>query len=182
MVWDVFLSAIGVVIGYFAALNYDRTKTQNAFLEAHKLSMNALVSSLKRNSEYIHQMFTVEFPAGFYPSYPLDTVALALINFGARPILPSNTEWPAKFNVLRFEMDHINRKLLLNFCSGDRIDPAYVKTTYDHYTATGQPPDVSSTHPLSKIFHLLLAAKTALDEQVQELERHGFRGECVKPY
>src|SRR5437773_1511067 len=93
MLWDILLTAIGVFIGYFAAVNFDRKKTKGEFMDSHNLSMNALVSSLKTNSDYIHQMFKVEFPKGLYPSYPLDTVALALINFSARPYLPKNTSW-----------------------------------------------------------------------------------------
>ena len=143
--------------------------------------MNALVSSLKRNSEYIDQMFTVEFPEELYPSYPLDTVALALINFDARHILPANTNWPATFNTLRFQMDHINRKLLFNYWSNVSIDPKFVKTTYQNYTATGELPDANA-NSMGGTFRLLLATKTALDEQVEDLKKAGYAGEVVKPY
>lgn len=130
LIWDVVLMVMGIVIGYVAAIKYDLATSQKSFRQAQERSMNALVSSLKRNSENIDQMFRVEFPEELYPSYPLDTVALALINFDARHILPANTNWPATFNTLRFQMDHINRKLLFNYWSNVSIEPQFVKTTY----------------------------------------------------
>jgi hypothetical protein len=90
--WDIGLTAVGVILGYWVAVRYDRKKTKEEFMAAYNLSMNALVSSLKTNSKCIHQMFTVEFPAGCYPTYPLDTTALSLIIYGARPYLPKNTD------------------------------------------------------------------------------------------
>ena len=180
--WDIGLTAAGVILGYWVAVGYDRGKTRKAFTEAHNLSMNALVSSLKTNSTYIHQMFTIELPANCYPTYPLDTASLALINFAAWPYLPKNTNWSEKFNRLRFEMEHINRRLLMEFLKGTPIDPNDIQAFYLQYNTNGQIPPLMDAHPWSGISRLLLACKSAIDEQIQELERFGYAGEVVKPY
>lgn len=184
--WDIGLTAVGVVLGYLVAVSYDRKKTRDDFRKAHNLSMNALVSSLKTNSKYIHQMFTVEFPSGHFPSYPLDTAALAFINFGARPFLPPGTDWPGKFNRLRFEMDHVNQRLMMNFIGHTihhlGIDAREIQNAYHLYNTTGKIDPSHISNQMSGTVALLLACKKAIDEQVQELEKFGYRGEVVKPF
>jgi hypothetical protein len=184
--WDIGLTSVGVILGYWVAVGYDRRKTRDDFEKAHNLSMNTLVSSLKTNSKCIDQMFTVELGAGLHPSYPLDTTALALINFGARPFLPKNTDWPDKFNRLRFEMEHINRKLLMDFIGKTihliPINTNEIQIAYQRYNATGQTDSPDPNHPWSGTVTLLLRTKKALDEQILELERFGYIGEVIKPY
>lgn len=179
--FEIVITAIGVAVGYWVAVAYDRKKTENEFKKALNLSMNALVSSLKTNSKYIDQMFTVEFANNTYPSYPLDTTALALINFGARPYLPKNTDWPDKFNRLRFEMEHINRRLLMEFICNRALDVNSIKSVYQEYKASGQIPPIVADHT-SAIIALILRCKSALDSQIEELEKYGYKGEVIKPY
>lgn len=180
--FDILVTAVGVAVGYWIAVAYDRKKTKNEFNEAHNLSMNALVSSLKTNSKYIDQMFTVEFANGCFPSYPLDTTALALINFGARPYLPENTDWPDKFNRLRFEMEHINRRILMEFLCQSSIDVSLIKISYSEYKNSCRMPPLDNARPWSAIIALILGCKLALDSQIEELEKYGYKGEVIKPY
>lgn len=180
------LTAVGVVLGYIVAVGYDRRKTSDEFKKAHNLSMNALVSSLKTNSKYIHQMFTVEFPASLHPTYPLDTTALAFINFGARPYLPQGTDWPSKFNRLRFEMEHANQRLLMDFIGHTihrlPIDAHGIQAAYHLYNNTGQIDRTMISQHMSGTVGLLLACKRAIDEQIQELEKFGYKGEVIQAY
>ncbi|HEY5813384.1 MAG TPA: hypothetical protein VIT23_12125 [Terrimicrobiaceae bacterium] len=179
------LTAVGVFLGYLIAVTYDRRKTERIFKEGYTRAMNALVSSLKTNSDYINQMFTVEFPRNCYPTYPLDTVALSFINFDARPYLPTNTTWPERFNKLRFEMDHINRRLLMDYLGGKAVNTALIQKTYADYlvgNTIDQTYLATHAHSLSGVVGLLLGTKTALDGLIQELERFGYKGEVVKPY
>jgi hypothetical protein len=184
ILFNVGLTGGSVAAGYLLAVEYDRDKTKKEFIKSYNLSMNALVASLRSNSRAIHQMFDIEFPAGTYPSYPLDTQALALIVFGASPYLSetTNTNLSEKFNSLRFEMEHINRRLLMEFVKHTQVDGNWFKKIYCAYNTNGEMPHPNPSQPLFGIATLLLALKTRTDAQVKELEGYGYHGEEIKVF
>lgn len=176
-IWDVILAAIGVFVGFRMGILYDQKKSHELEKEGRKIALNNLVESLKENSRYIRQMFEIEFPNRLYPSYPLDTVALSMITFDVSRFLGGDTGWNKRYNKLRFEMDHINRKLLINFMSGAAVIPEEIRKQSEMFAREETPkPDLAPSHALFGVVGLLLATKRDVDAAIAELARFQFLG------
>ena len=100
---------LGGVFGYWISV----WQAAKQFREERADILKALLGSLNKNVHYIKQMEDLHFPRGETPTFPFDTVALAHTTLHARKYLPKGTNWAEHYNGLRFELDHINRKLLM---------------------------------------------------------------------
>jgi hypothetical protein len=110
-IWDILLTAVGVFLGYVVAVRYERSKAERESKARRGELLSDLKISPKNNLGYLNQITDLHFQKGELPSFPLDTVALAYIALNARRFLPDNTDWGERYNKLRFELDHINRKV-----------------------------------------------------------------------
>jgi hypothetical protein len=175
--WDILLTAVGVFLGYFSAVRYERGISKRSFDASKRLALNSLVASLDKNSSYIHQMFTVEMNVGFYPSYPLDTVALSFANFDSRLFIPEKGNWLERFNSMRFELEHINRKLLFEYVNKRPICAAQIQKTYTDYLG-GDTIDqkylAQNAPSLSGVVVLLLGIKKEIDELSSDMKKLGY--------
>ena len=107
------MTLIGAWVGVFLGIRQSKRIEGIRFAEERSDILNALLYSLEENHKYIEQIENLHFPANEIPSFPLDTVALAHVPLNARKYLPKGTNWAERYNKLRFELDHINRKFLL---------------------------------------------------------------------
>lgn len=109
------ITVVGAFIGVWLGLFYGRRESRRKFVEERADILKALLYSLRENHKYIEQIEVLHFPQGQLPTFPLDTVALAHVSLNARRYLPVGTNWAERYNKLRFELDHINRKILIYF-------------------------------------------------------------------
>jgi hypothetical protein len=134
---------------------------------SRKASLKALLESFEQNLQYLKQITDLHLPNQQLPSYPLDTVALAQFTFSAIPYLPADTTWPQRYNKLRFELDHLNRKILMLY-----IDLA---TT----TCGGIPPETSSPSPsphpslanFQGVIQLIASSQKLLESEIEVLKK-----------
>lgn len=61
------------------------------------------------------------------------------------------------------------------------VDVSEVTNAYHSYNTSGELPLLDASRPLSGLLRLLLALKSRIDAQIQELEKYGYKGEIVKP-
>lgn len=172
-IFGVVMMISGALIGFLLSRNHEIKERERIFKKERNRVMNLLIESLKRNNHYIEQMMTIELPSGAYPSYPLDTVALSFVNFDSYPYFPENAKWAEKFDTLRFELDHINRKFIFDYMNRYQIDGSIIKKVYDAFLETGEAhPNVSliRSHRWLKTIYLLLGTKKTLNDRIRDLE------------
>lgn len=106
-------TGIGAIAGAWIGAWFATLDARRNFKEERADILKALLGSLNKNVHYINQMEGDNFPKGEIPTFPFDTVALAHITLHSRKYLPKGANWAEHYNGLRFELDHINRKLLM---------------------------------------------------------------------
>ena len=107
------ITVFGAFLGFSIGVIHQRDQEEKRFQETRKDILKALLASLEGNQKYINQIKTLHFPSRRLPSFPLDTVALAHVALNARRYLTEGTDWAERYNGLRFELDHINRKAMM---------------------------------------------------------------------
>lgn len=107
------MTLIGAWVGVWLGIRHSKRIEKIRFAEERSDILTALLYSLEENHNYIEQIENLHFPSDEIPSFPLDTVALAHVSLNSRKYLPEGTSWAERYNKLRFELDHINRKFLL---------------------------------------------------------------------
>ncbi len=110
-IFEVFITAIGIYAGLHFTIKHERNKERLKFNDERKKILKELLESLQANNHLLAQITDKHFNHSQLPSFSLDTVALAFVTLNARKYLPEDTEWAQKYNGLRFELDHINRKI-----------------------------------------------------------------------
>jgi len=159
VLWDLALAALGAYIGFRLGVNHSQNEGSRIESSNRTAALNNLATSLRQNSASMNQMLTEEFPKSQCPSYPLDTVALAMITFDAVKFLPQGTKWANQYNKLRFELDHINRKLLMCFL-----------------TARIRELQGAQSDEWAAVMKLIETTKVHVDEALAELESFNFMG------
>jgi hypothetical protein len=112
---DVVLAALGVWIGYKLALSADAKQRQLDQTTRRKELLQQLLASLEQNLKYLNQITGLHFKRGELPTFHLDTTWLHYFTSTVCLDIPSVSKYREAYNNLRFELDHINRKLDLLF-------------------------------------------------------------------
>jgi len=107
------MTLIGAIIGSYIGIYLARRDSTAKFKKERDDILKALHNSIDNTLGHIEQIENLHFGSDQIPSFPLDTVAMSYITLTARKYLPEGTDWAQHYNGMRFELDHINRKLLL---------------------------------------------------------------------
>jgi hypothetical protein len=140
------MTLVGAWVGVWLGIREANRQECIRFIEERSDILKALLYSLDENHKYITQIENLHFPANQMPSYPMDTVALGHVSLNARRYLPKGTDWAQRYNKLRFELDHLNRKIMIFFIRPSQPDLDGIKT-------------------------LLLTTKTALEAEIETLKK-----------
>lgn len=122
---DIVLAAFGIFIGYRLALRADARQRLQDQTARRKELLQQLHSSLKQNLKYLDQITGLHFKRGELPTFHLDTTWLHYFASTVCLDIPAISKYRETYNHLRFELDHINRKLDLLFFMApiDEIQP-----------------------------------------------------------
>lgn len=104
---DVWSGLVGATIALIIDYYLIKRSQKNERLKV----IEAVINSLKDSFGKAWQMLTNELRGGVYPSYPLDTTWLAGVVSDGRRNYPSETI--ERINGLRFQMEHLNKKMLI---------------------------------------------------------------------
>lgn len=123
---DVVLAAVGIIIGYRLALAADARQRLLHQTTRRKELLQQLHTSLEQNLKYLDQITGLHFKRGELPTFHLDTTWLHYFTSTVCLDIPAVSKYRETYNHLRFELDHINRKLDLLFFMAptDDIQPA----------------------------------------------------------
>jgi len=155
---SVFLTVCGAFLGALIGIKFTKQIEDQKFNISRKDTLKALLESLEKNKNYITQIKTLHFPNNQLPTFPLDTVALAYVALNAAKYLPNDTNWAAKYNGLRFELDHINRKVLMTYISANHnLDAQHNKQVNEF------------NQNFLGLNQLILNTETTLDREIETL-------------
>ncbi|MCB1094452.1 MAG: hypothetical protein KDN22_02635 [Verrucomicrobiae bacterium] len=110
---DIIITILGSILGAFIGVWLSNCSARKRFKEEREDILNALLESIHKNIGLINQIENLHLPNNEMPTFPFDTASFGYIALSARRYLPKGTNWSKKYNGLRFELDHINRKILV---------------------------------------------------------------------
>lgn len=112
-----FIGLVQTILGAFFGAWLGAKQATKQLEEQNKTdrdhTLEALLSSFECSLDHIEQIEETHFANDEIPTFQLDTVAMAHFALASRNYLPENTIWADYYNGIRFELDHINRKILM---------------------------------------------------------------------
>ena len=110
---DLALTIASVVIGFYLGVAHHKEAGLLKERQSRLELLRALLGSLDQNLNYLIQMTDTHMKKGEFPTFYLDTAWLHYFATASSTLIPESSGYRERYNKLRFELDHINNKLLI---------------------------------------------------------------------
>jgi hypothetical protein len=110
---DIVVSAVSVFIGFKLGVWHETKKEKKLERQKRQELLRELSKTLNDNLGYLEQITNLHAPKKEIPTFFLDTVWLHYFTSSASHFIPEVSGYREKYNKLRFELDHINQKIVL---------------------------------------------------------------------
>lgn len=169
--WNIYavpfgMTILGSFLGAWIGVWISNRDARRKFEKERADILKALLNSLKTNHDYLEQVTNLHFENSQVPTFELDTVALAHISLNARKYLPEGTNWSERYNKLRFELDHINRKILMFYIRAVN----YMDFPQEFDNSSGSPTLYAHQQSFNGLRELIDRTKESLKSEIETLE------------